>query len=400
MSKRKSKNKPKERAENPAGVKKKRSRRPRNRNRNRNKKKNAIKNLVLPPPAEVVVAQKNRPRSRKELPAWYRRVWRLSLNDNLNPEDFDLDLSELEEKPSTGELDERMEEDEEDYHSSYTGTEAEDYSWFKDMREDRKRQLLRQIQEHVPVVEDHIAHWDEVQAEYESLRGAFYRLKETAPLCFIPATRFLLYSPGMLETQAWFALVAPPCAEFYVRNEDQNSPEQLVSGHIYLGPEICHHLDRFDPPQRATPATTSVGIRYEPSGSKADIKFISQDHIKIKITRDLAFPGDPPASAPGHIELVGINAKIIEAREAARPRSPSPRESFFEMNHVGGWYREAETMEDLVALREYLDVVTDEITLLEGKLRVYFERVSRDQRRLPTGDTLEHNRVSCTNSKV
>ena len=82
-------------------------------------------------------------------------------------------------------------------------------------------------------------------------------------------------------------------------------------------------------------------------------KFIGNGYLKLRVSREMVFmnrycagPPAPPAAAPEMFEFVGIRrdwekekAEQQERMTKAR-RSPSPRESWFEMNHpMGSWHQ-------------------------------------------------------------
>lgn len=122
---------------------------------------------------------------RKKLPAWYERVYRLVAARELEsedrwsiygpcPDDFDEDISELESESSGGchcashtserecDLDEC---DFTDEGAVYAGSEAECYIVYKEMREERKRQLIKLRKDQERVIEYYKAREDEVERE-------------------------------------------------------------------------------------------------------------------------------------------------------------------------------------------------------------------------------------------
>ncbi|KAF2462693.1 uncharacterized protein BDR25DRAFT_363696 [Lindgomyces ingoldianus] len=118
---------------------------------------------------------------RKKLSPWYERVYRL-VASSYGPylEDFDEDISELESQSSSAcrcasdtsececDLDERDFTDED---SAYTGSETvEWYLEYREMREERKRQLIILRKEHERVIEYHKARENEVEKEWAELK--------------------------------------------------------------------------------------------------------------------------------------------------------------------------------------------------------------------------------------
>lgn len=73
--------------------------------------------------------------------------------------------------------------------------------------------------------------------------------------------------------------------------------------------------------------------------------FVSDDYLILTVPQQLVL-GDrsPLESAPATFKFVGIRRdphKAIEERGEKRKRSPSPRETWFEMNHPMGTCSEA-----------------------------------------------------------
>jgi len=80
----------------------------------------------------------------------------------------------------------------------------------------------------------------------------------------------------------------------------------------------------------------------------------SQRLLKLSVSREMVFMNPYSVSAPAHLpaapevfEFVGI-WRDLEKEKAERQermakarRSPSPRESWFEMNHPMGWWHQS-----------------------------------------------------------
>ena len=85
-------------------------------------------------------------RPNNKFPAWYYRVATpavISGEREIYPEDFDKDLSELEEKEvETSESD--CDSEDEGSEKSFEGSDAEHYYELKDERQERKRELLEE----------------------------------------------------------------------------------------------------------------------------------------------------------------------------------------------------------------------------------------------------------------
>jgi hypothetical protein len=81
------------------------------------------------------------------------------------------------------------------------------------------------------------------------------------------------------------------------------------------------------------------------------VDFIGNGYLKLGVSRDIVLKSCPvfSSTAPEMLEFVGIlrdlekgKKKTSEEQERrAKNRSPSPRESWFEMNHPMGWWNQS-----------------------------------------------------------
>ncbi|EQL29708.1 hypothetical protein BDFG_07700 [Blastomyces dermatitidis ATCC 26199] len=116
-----------------------------------------------------------------------------------------------------------------------------------------------------------------------------------------------------------------------------------------------YHLDKNDPSGQLLPARQETQMhghyagleefRLESTRGKCGLvfQFISNDYVKLKVPREVVFANrDLPAEAPEVFEFAGIRYDREKGKaERKRKRSPSPRETWFEMNHLMGWWNQS-----------------------------------------------------------
>jgi hypothetical protein len=314
-------------------------------------------------------------RPEKKFPAWYYRVVTLDVIEGYRlvyPEDFDEDLSELDEK----EKDEASEREcdcgnsecdcDEDTESerSYDGSEAEYYYELKDEREERKRELLedRKIFEEAKaeMMEYEKAREDEVNAAYKSFEGRKLAKKDRKiPQDSILNQAFDLFSSDHVDR--FFLDLdshhANKSVHFY-RDEDEvqdvssndgkqvGRQEKLIHGDVRFDSDTGCQFGPFPLPTHARRKT----VRVKSHDGKYDLwfKFIGNGYLKLSVSRDLVFEHGLVSSptAPEMFDFVGIwkdwenEMKEMAAKQerVAKNAPPSPRESWFETNHpMGSW---------------------------------------------------------------
>ncbi|KAJ2981362.1 hypothetical protein NQ176_g2069 [Zarea fungicola] len=147
-------------------------------------------------------------------------------------------------------------------------------------------------------------------------------------------------------------LAAPKYVQFYVEDEDGEYLEDQSSfdnsgplnGHVYFDASNGCAFAPFAPPLLA--GVTEHTVMSFDGEHELSFYFISDDYLILTVPQRLVL-GDrsPLQSAPAIFEFVGIrhdSDKAIKEREELeeerKRRSPSPRETWFEMNHpMGAW---------------------------------------------------------------
>jgi hypothetical protein len=323
---------------------------------------------------------------RQKLPAWYHRLLALTMKEDRDvyPEDFDEDLSDLEDSSEVEEEEERAsmrsecrcdreyceyesqnQDDEDAYDSdgrisdrSYDGSDAGYYYELKDEREERKREL-QNIRELVQKAKEEQQTFErnkekEVQSAYESLK--FGKEGKTAFLDAIASQIFHLYSPDYVNHCYSSDHYPPKYVEFYYLDENGPLPHskplsdreaRQMEGHIYFNGNTGCNFGPFSSSKLASLDNCqlqSVDGKYD-----LTIQFLSDDYLKLKVGHELVFMDkSQPPHAPEFFEFVGIRydrekEKAERERWKAQvrvQRSPSPRESWFEMNHPMGWWNQ------------------------------------------------------------
>ncbi|EUC26730.1 hypothetical protein COCCADRAFT_10475 [Bipolaris zeicola 26-R-13] len=305
---------------------------------------------------------------RKKLPLWYERVYRVVAVREIEsegrrssygpyPEDFDEDISELESESSGAchcasdtsececDLDERdfMDED-----SVYAGSDAEWYLEYKEMREERKRQLVELRKDHERAIEYHKAREDEVEREWAKLQQNNTRGIQDQRLN-LELAHFNIYSSDFARCQDIEYDHPTSYIEFYWPDELGERTNKQTMGHIYIDPNITPSLEVFEAPEYAGQPSVDIGV--EGSDENISVTFINQHLLKMAVPRSIACLLPPPSNTPELFEFVGISRHFKNKRtnqekqkreeaEAKRrkQRDDSPRESWFEMNHpMGSW---------------------------------------------------------------
>lgn len=318
-----------------------------------------------------------------------------------NAHDFDEDLSELEEDSEQGDnadkqfREERGEtvemddcecggedsecdcqseydsDDDNDSERSFQGSEADYYYELKEEREERKLEKLEDRKEKARLIEFDKTKEEEVRAAYKSLQKAEKKHKTIPiPIESLAEQGFHLYCSDHVS-HAYFPEFAHRTLELYHLDESEGSlnphlskeekqklggkTEGFLTGELYLNTDANCSFGPFLAPKRAsgkTIKTKSGDGKYELS-----FKFMGNGYLELKLSREMVFsrPYDskpPPATAPEVFKFVGIwrdkkkevaqlkkaDAELKEAMAKMRPRSRSPRETWFEMNHpMGAW---------------------------------------------------------------
>jgi hypothetical protein len=325
-------------------------------------------------------------RDSRTLPSWYYRVQGISFKENreVRGYDFDEDLSEMEEdKEQESDNAEQVKEEEEhctyggddsecdcqfedddmdeddESERSYDGSDAECYYELKEEREARKQEKLgeRKAKEHEQEMER--TKEEEVRAAYRSLNPTEKEGKPI-PIESIAGQSFKLFCSDHVH-HFYSDLYATKRVDFY-HLDDTGDPRlektklggeaEMLYGDMYLDANANCDFGPFRPPKRAS--RKAIKVKSGDGKYELSFKFIGNGYLKLSVSREMVFMkpysvsalAHPPA-APEVFEFVGI-WRDLEKEKAERQermakarRSPSPRESWFEMNHPMGWWHQS-----------------------------------------------------------
>ncbi|KAK4139212.1 uncharacterized protein C8A04DRAFT_40907 [Dichotomopilus funicola] len=339
-----------------------------------------------PDPLRAKSSRVEKPRPAKkdtrDLPSWYFRVLAFSYKGDKDvlPRDFDEDISELEEEDDDskqGEEKEKLENDcecggddpecdcqflsdsdvDEDGESerSYNGSDADYYYELKEEREERKRELLREQKERKEQRDMEKAKEAEVRAVFKSVKRA--KKKAERPLVDSLAGQvFWLFCADYVD-HFYSDLHPTKRVEFRLPDDDDKPfPEDpelgtgsgMVIGQVYLNTYACFDFGPFCAPKRASRKAVKVKCHDGADGAaELSLKFLGNGYLKLRVPRDLVFLGHhyanpitPPPKTPDVFKFVGIwdDPEEVVERAATLSDRPSPHETWFEMNHpMGSW---------------------------------------------------------------
>ncbi|KAH7137595.1 hypothetical protein EDB81DRAFT_799641 [Dactylonectria macrodidyma] len=318
---------------------------------------------------------------KRSLPPWYYRLVALTIKEDreVEPYDFDEDLSDLEEPNENAEKDndsmhgscecdnedsdcdcESLGHDTDDSltQRSYDGSDADYYYELKYDREERKRER-RDIRNSERKAKEAQRDFEgqkenEVQEAYEHLQQAF-RQGDVPPILDLHAGKlFHLYSVDHMDHCYNPDLYPSKYVEFYTLDDsgapadDEHPPGDeatQIHGHVYFNVDCGCDFAPFPPPKHA--CLEEHLLKSFHGEFELEFRFISNDYIIMTVPRELVFiDSSPIPSAPEIFKFMGIRydrEKEKQRRDTKRKRSPSPRESWFEMNHpmgswnLGGW---------------------------------------------------------------
>ncbi|KAG8163049.1 hypothetical protein KVR01_007527 [Diaporthe batatas] len=311
-------------------------------------------------------------RVRTRLPSWYYRVlslrWDREPFKKEDPHDFDEDLSELEEQSEQGEDAESLQgradgaeececasEDSEyeESEKSYDGSDADCYYDWKEQREERKREKLEERKAEEKLLELEKSKEEEVRAAYKSLRKAEKKNNTTPVRLSLSDEAFNLFCTDHVE---YYKSVSFGRRDYSDVESDESDVTKLKSGNeidlygiVYFGRAVFT-FGPFRPPTHAS--CKPVKVKSSDGTHELSFQFIGNGYLKLRISRDMVLLGldtpseGPPTTAPASFDFFGIwrdiDKEIAERerilKEARARRPPSPRETWFEMNHpMGAW---------------------------------------------------------------
>lgn len=336
---------------------------------------------------------------RAGLPDWYYRVlalrWDQEPFTDTNPCDFDEDLSELQEESEDGGEGESEEEDcecdgedsecdcqfqddgdseDDESERSYDGSDADYYYELKEEREERKREML---EEQLDKERDKKRRFEFERSKEEEVRAAERSLRKVQKerrtfhanprsladeefhlFCSDHVNHF--YDSGLYETK-FVDFFHPDDMQVDDGSDDRDvksgDDAGLLYGTLFLDLNASCKFGPFFPPSNAT--FRPVKVESCDGKYKLSLDFLGNGYLKLSVSRDMVFKGwndkspaefPPDAPAPKVFEFVGIwrdpekekaeqEKMEMERKEFRRQhRLPSPRETWFELNHPMGAY--------------------------------------------------------------
>lgn len=299
----------------------------------------------------------------KHLPEWYKRVWYKTITYDPSPEDFDEDISDLESKASIvcecesdDECECYLEEDNESTRSDYSGgTITESYSEYKEMREDRLRELIairKEEEEELAAlrkrqegsIQYHMAWEQDTELKEDRKRG-------TKGQKLALARDFTLYSSEYVRLQELSWYDARWRFDFYWPEEyGERETKRHFVGLLYFGAEVVIDLKPFEAPRRAIRQASTIAV--EGCNQRIEVRFINPDFIQVQVPRSLLQDISSSLNSSDIVQFAGVRKSFEndrsrkdrqeraekhkqEAAERERARPPSPRETYAELN---GWY--------------------------------------------------------------
>jgi hypothetical protein len=200
---------------------------------------------------------------RPRLPAWYSRVTALRATKtpeilepaDVCPDDFDEDISSIEYCDCDSD-DCECESSRDDISiRSYDGPDADFYYELKDLREDRKEELLDLAREKQAMRDKESRKMEEVRGAYEALKKA-EKESETLSMGRLIGKFFRLYSTDYFDhyTQPWHRFDQKQ-VEFYSPEEGASGNRRIVMGDFHLDTNTGCSFRSFRPPAQVGRST-------------------------------------------------------------------------------------------------------------------------------------------------
>ncbi|KAK5998077.1 hypothetical protein PT974_00449 [Cladobotryum mycophilum] len=264
----------------------------------------------MPPFSRHKVEKRGRPKSR-DFPPWFHRVLEISRERKVVKEDYDQDMSDLEEEergdPIRGYIWEKKAPILKRLPESCTDEDVKQFPKFNRQREKWKEELKRRtwIMKHEApdMIEFDRARQVVVNAAYEELKQV--RKRRIPPRIKFPAgKKFDLFSAEHMEESYHqdLEVVAPTrYVEFYSHPHDEknktyqcsnpSSCREEVRGQVYIDTRDPIYFKPFLPPAR--PDGDIVEVRKENGrGSVMGFRFISSDYLQIEMRAKDCFWGN------------------------------------------------------------------------------------------------------------
>lgn len=291
------------------------------------------------------------------------------------------------------------EHSEEESERSYQASDADYYYELKERRIERKRELLEDMKRDEEILQQLWALHEEKEKEVYAIRESLVQAsdelvheakakmesgkvdgRQHRPRLELGTKDFTLYSTEYID-HFWYPslmnmAISMPCVAFYQMTADETwgnpvteetvcetdcDAPKLGGQVMYLIPDFDFH---FEPINIPLYASTQAVVLEPPRGEQkmgCEVEFLGGDYLILRIGRDfildqaeekwrrILFEETDCADAPEVLEFVGIHydpkkrkAEMQRQEDAKRARrEPSPRETFFEMNHPMGWWKQS-----------------------------------------------------------
>lgn len=190
-----------------------------------------------------------------------------------------------------------------------------------DGSDDRTRYLMQGVQKIQNQQRDlEISKIQEVEEVHQSLKAMLKKSKRRACIR-LANTHFRLYSTDYFDHCYNLTYDPSKYVQFY-RNDDYGH----MFGHVYLNPDRRMDFEAFS--DLIFPSPNSVNMPSFDTRHDCNIKFLSNDHLILMLSRNFIFePNVPPPEAPHYFTFFGV--RIDREKERAK------------REHQAGWGRQS-----------------------------------------------------------
>ncbi|KAF4908660.1 hypothetical protein CGCVW01_v012201 [Colletotrichum viniferum] len=157
---------------------------------------------------------------------------------------------------------------------------------------------------------------------------------------------FRLYCPDHVD-HFWTNLSSVKYIEFYfsisyddiINVKGAGGHKRYVEGHICLDAETDYHFQRIRSPSR--PSRKKQVLQLTQDEGTLVVKFVSDEHLIVRVSRDLVFKGHPRSKSELALEVfefMGILRDVEREKDEKlerlrKRRGPSPGKTWFERAH-------------------------------------------------------------------
>ncbi|GAB1311866.1 hypothetical protein MFIFM68171_02076 [Madurella fahalii] len=197
---------------------------------------------------------------------------------------------------------------------------------------------------------------EEVHSAYRSLKRARKEGK-TIPIDSLVDPQFILLCSDHVD-HLYSDIYPTKRVDFYHLDDEDNShldraklssETDMLYGLVYLDSDASCHFGPFRPPTHAS--RKAIKMKDSNGTYELSFKFLGNGYLKLRVPRELVFKGrygaNPPApqpTPPEVFEFVGIwrdTEKEKAEEQEIKSETPSFRETWFEMNHPMGAWKQA-----------------------------------------------------------